>query len=113
MRYPTLDATLAKRSAAATAAGHEAARAVLDGLRRAGAVVKLVGSAARGRMRPGSDIDVLVLDRGGMAPIELVARAERAAAGWTVDVIFAEHTDPVALELFLTEAIDEPGLPGR
>lgn len=111
MDYPPLSVTLARRAAHHTARGRAAARDVLARLREAGVSAKLFGSAARGDMHADSDIDLLVLDRGGVPALDVVEIAEQAAAGRVaVDVVFAEHTHPEVVASMSSGALDERDL---
>lgn len=111
MDFPPLSVTFARRAAEATAQGRSVARDVLARLREAGVSARLIGSAARGDMHAASDIDILVLDRGGVPALQVVEVAETAAEGRRkVDVVFAEYTRPEAVRWMLGESLDESDL---
>ena len=69
-----------------------AAAKVLARLRASGATCVTIGSLASGKLRPGSDLDVLVQRHPGKTWAQLDRVASRAAAafGLEVDLVFAE-----------------------
>lgn len=79
------------------------AQRTIRALCRAGASARVIGSLARGKFRADSDVDFLVLERGGLPESRILGIVERSMAGFPFDVTFAERTDPRLLAIILGE----------
>lgn len=90
-----VDAVLSRRSEDRKRLLERAAARVLARLRACGAACVTFGSLATGQVRPGSDLDVLVLRHPGRTWAQLDRIAARAADefGVPVDLVFAETLD--------------------
>lgn len=93
-RPSTVDSLLAARAAARRAQAERATALILERLAELGVTAELVGSLRDGGFRAHSDIDVLVLDRGGLGMGRILSEAELLSPTVPVDVIFAEVMDP-------------------
>lgn len=83
-----------------------AARACDAALRRAGVRALVAGSLAYGAVRPGSDLDLLIVSYPGRTWGEVNAAAAEAAQpyGVRVDVIFADTLPPAVKRSMLKDA---------
>ena len=66
-------------------------RATLKHLAALGVEAKVIGSLAENRVRPNSDVDYFIEDRGGMADYKIIREIEKTMHGFPFDVIFAEY----------------------
>src|SRR3990170_2580365 len=83
-----------------------AARACEAALAAAGVRARVVGSLAYGGVRPGSDLDLLILAHRGRswAEIEAIAAGAARPYGIPVDVIFAETLPAAVRRALLKDA---------
>lgn len=98
-RAPVRLDTLSARMVAERVAARAVARLAARGVR---AVVS--GSLADGRFKAHSDIDLLVLDDGGLDIAEIVSIADADAEGLPVDVVLARLARPSVLKTMLEKA---------
>jgi len=80
------------------------AAAALRRLKDAGVTGAIVGSLARGGFRPGSDVDFLIEQRGGLSESRVTDLVASAMQGFPFDVVFAERADPAMLRFLRAEA---------
>lgn len=66
-------------------------RATLKHLAALGVEAKVIGSLAENRVRPNSDVDYFIEDRGGTADYKIIVEIEKIMDGFPFDVIFAEY----------------------
>lgn len=111
--FLTLAEARSLESAVSCNAARTRAAQVLVALRRVHVRASIVGSVAKRRAGPGSDIDVLVLKSGSVSAIDIVGLIESAAGEYQVDVIFAESIRPEAVEDMLLEARHAPAVCSR
>jgi predicted nucleotidyltransferase len=83
-----------------------AARACEAALARDGIDSRVVGSLAYGAVRPGSDLDLLIVAYPGKkwSQVSSIATAAARAYGVPVDVIFADTLPPAVLAAMLKDA---------
>ena len=73
-------------------------------LKNAGVTAAVVGSLARGALRPDSDVDFLIEQRGGLSESRITDLVASAMQGFPFDVVFAERVDPSLLRFLRAEA---------
>lgn len=100
-----LDAIFARRAEARRVAAERVAGDVLGALSALGVRAVLTGSVAEGRVRGHSDVDILILDNGGLDDVPVLLAAERAARGFPVDVVWAKYLKPHVLDDMLGKAV--------
>jgi predicted nucleotidyltransferase len=76
---------------------------VLSTLADMGVHAVLTGSVAEGRVRAHSDVDILILDNGGLEDVPVLLAAEKAAKGFPVDVVWAKYLRAHVLESMLAK----------
>jgi predicted nucleotidyltransferase len=83
-----------------------AARACEAALAAAGVRARVVGSLAYGGVRPGSDLDLLILAHRGRswAEVEAIAAGAARSYGVPVDVIFADTLPAAVRRALLKDA---------
>lgn len=105
---PRAEALRARQARAESVAARAVARLAAHGVR---AVV--TGSLADGRFKEHSDVDLLVLDDGGLDMAEIVCIADEDAEGLPIDVVLARTARPTVLKTMLEKARNAEPHPGH
>lgn len=100
----------ARRSAERQETAAARARAALRALAAQGVEAGVVGSLARGEMRPHSDVDFLILDEGGLDWNEIARTVERCMGDLPVDVVLLRWVRPECRDEFLAGLVREADL---
>jgi len=98
-----LDTPSGRRAEARRVVAERVAHDVLGTLAEMGVHAVLTGSVAEGRVRAHSDVDILVLDNGGLEDVPVLLAAEKAAKGFPVDVVWAKYLRAHVLDSMLAK----------
>lgn len=98
----------ARRAEARRVVAERVAHDVLSILADMGVHAVLTGSVAEGRVRAHSDVDILILDNGGLEDVPVLLAAEKAAKGFPVDVVWAKYLRAHVLESMLAKGHHAP-----
>ena len=104
--YPTWATLQRRRAEARRSALTQAARKAVAALARRGVEARVIGSLARGTVRPHSDLDLLVTRLPAALRYRIETEVERAAAGLPFDVVYLDEIAPARVQAVLEEARD-------
>jgi predicted nucleotidyltransferase len=90
-RKSRLDGVLDRRASIKLKTISPKIESALNDLRSNGVQVELFGSVARGAFKIHSDVDFLIIDKGGLSETDVFNKVSDQMSGTPFDIVFLEH----------------------